>query len=313
MGTTWTNYSLAYDLESFTPDFVALNTLSIAVTVLILIHSAFCHKTKYNSVRVQTELASIAALIVGILFLILKYDGSASSTTDAFLFDFLYTGLFPLVIQLCDNYMFYSRLKAVTRVRIWKQRLIHLYIFLILSATWFPIYSIVPFFYDTNDADFVYYYFITLSIQVWGTVAFNFYFTFEFSMILRSISTGKASQTEALKRISMLRAIISFKSIIHCITSSLASLIYLYLPRVGNPVYVIMIVFTMHVLFNSKVERSVAHIGALCPTLLSVVFFSSTRICIAPSSLSGGNELKGYRDVSIEKVINYNTQEGMQS
>jgi hypothetical protein len=311
MGTTWTNYSLDYDIESFTPDYVAVNILSIGVTVLILIHSTLCHKTKYNSVRVQTELATIAALVAGILFLILKFNRNSSSTSDAFLFDFLYTGLFPLIIQLCDNYMFYSRLKAVTRVRIWKQRLIHLYIFLILSVTWFPIYSIVPFFYDTNAEKFAYYYFITLSIQVWGTVAYNFYFTFEFSMILRSISTGKASQTEALGRISTLRAIISFKSIIHCITSSLASLIYLYIPKVGNPVYVIMIVFAMHILFNSKVERSAVRIGALCPTLLSAVFFSTTRICIAPSSLSGGNELKGYRDVSIEKAINYNTQAEM--
>lgn len=301
MGTTWSNYSLDNDIGSFTPDYVAVNIVAIAISVLILVHSTYCHRTKYNSVRVQTELATIAALIAGILFLILKFHRT-SSTADAFLFDFLYIGLFPLIVQLCDNYMFYSRLRAVSQVRIWKQRLIHLYIFLILSVTWFPIYSIVPFFYDTNGVDFAYYYFITLSIQVWGTVAYNFYFTFEFSMILRSISTGKASQTEALRRISTLRAIISFKSIIHCITSSLASLVYLYFPEVGNPVYTILIICAMHILFNSKVEKSVVHIGALCPTLVSAVFFSSTRIFVAPSSVSGGNELKGYRDVSIEKA-----------
>ena len=303
MGTTWTRNSPNYEIEAFTPDYIAVNIASIAVSLLILIHSGFCHRFKYCLVRVQTELGTVAALIAGILFLVLKYSSKSTRTSNAFLFDFLYTGALPLIIQLCDNYMFYSRLKAVSRVRKWKQRLIHLYIFVILSMTWFPIYSLVPFFYDTNDVDFVYYYFITLSIQVWGTVAYNFYFTLEFSMVLRSISTGKASQTPALRRISNLRAIISVKSLIHCITSSLASLIYLYIPGVGNPVYVIMIVFVMHVLFNSKVERSVVHVSSLCPKLLSLVHFSTSRICIAPSSLSESHGLKGYRDISVDKFI----------
>ena len=299
MGAVWTSNSAAYSTDLFTEDYCGITYASVALGGLILIHGIFIHGRKYNSVRIQTDLASASAVISGLLFFPLKIYENPYSSQSLLIFDFFYVGFFPLVIQLCDNYMFYSRLMAVSKVPAWKRYAMHLYVILILSATWFPMYSIVPFFYDTNNAAIVENYFITLSVQVWGTVAYNFYFTIEFAIILRNINSGKASQTDTLKKSSKLRAIISIKSIIHCMASSLASLIYLYIPAVGNPIYVIMIISGMHILFNSRVEKYIILVSKCCPIFPSYLFHHSSQVFLSPSEATEMNGLKGYRDVSV--------------
>lgn len=298
MGATWTRNSLQYDLSTTSSNYINANYALIVISVVILSHSFSNHKRKCNIVRLQTEAGSLSAALAGALFLLLIHYDAALSDASVFLYDFLYICLFPLVIQLCDNHMFYSRLKSVSKIPLWKQRLIHIYILTVLSLTWAPFYSIVPFFYNTNSSDLTYVYLVTLSIQVWGTVAYNFYFTIEFSIILRAISTSKAAQTTALKRTANLRAIISVKSIIHCMTSSLASLIYLYIPGVGNPIYVIIIILGMHLLFNISVESHFTAKKSFCLTLLSNNIFSTTRTAVVPcDGICDG--LKRYRDVSL--------------
>ena len=299
MGAVWTSNSAAYSTDLLTEDYCGITYASVAVGGLILIHGIFIHGRKYNSVRIQTDLASASAVISGLLFFPLKVYKDPYSSQSLLIYDFFYVGFFPLVIQLCDNYMFYSRLMAVSKVPAWKRCAMHIYVVLILSATWFPMYSIVPFFYDTNSASVVNNYYITLGVQVWGTVAYNFYFTIEFAIILQNINSGKASQTDTLKKSSKLRALISVKSIIHCMSSSLASLIYLYIPAVGNPIYVIMIISGMHILFNSRVEKYILLVSKCCPTFPSYLFSHSSQVCLSPSEVSEINELKGYRDVSV--------------
>ena len=174
-----------------------------------------------------------------------------------------------------------------------------MYILTVLSLTWAPFYSVVPFFYNTNSSDLTYVYLVTLSIQVWGTVAYNFYFTLEFSIILRAISKSKAAQTPALQRTANLRATISVKSIIHCMTSSLASLIYLYIPGVGNPVYVIIIILGMHLLFNVSIEKQFMPVQSLYLKIVSNGILPISRNAVAPcDGICEG--LKRYRDISLK-------------
>ena len=299
MGATWTKNSLHFDLSSTSAAYVNANYTMIVVSVIILSHSFSNHRRKCSIVRLQTEVGSLSATFAGALFLLLLYYSESSIEVSVFLYDFLYIGLFPLVIQLCDNHMFYSRLKSVSKIPLWKQRLIHAYIITVLSLTWAPFYSIVPFFYDTNSSCLTYVYMVTLSIQVWGSVAYNFYFTLEFSIILRAISTSKAAQTATLQRTANLRAMISVKSIIHCMTSSLASLIYLYIPGVGNPIYVTIIILGMHLLFNVSVEKQFPLLQSVCLKILSNGIFPTSRNAVAPcDGICEG--LKRYRDISLK-------------
>ena len=299
MGANWTRNSLLFDLSATSSAYVDANYAMIVVSVIILSHSISNHRRKCSIVRLQTEVGSLSATFAGALFLLLYYCGS-SVEASVFLYDFLYMGFFPLVIQLCDNHMFYSRLKSVSKIPLWKQRLIHTYIIFVLSLTWAPFYSIVPFFYNTNSSNLTYVYLVTLSIQVWGTVAYNFYFTLEFSIILRAISASKAAQTAALQRTANLRAIISVKSIIHCMTSSIASLIYLYIPGVGNPIYVMIIILGMHLLFNISIEKQFPQLQSFCLKILSNGIFSTSWNAVAPSDgICEG--LKRYRDISLKQ------------
>ena len=299
MGAVWITNSFGYTPELFTVEFCGITYASIVVGGLILIHGLFLHGSKYNSVRIQTDLASASAMISGLLLFPLKTYPDPYNSQTLLIYDFFYLGLFPLVIQLCDNYMFYSRLIAISKVPNWKRYVFHIYVIIILSTTWFPVYSIIPFFYNTNETLFISYYFITLSVQVWGTVAYNFYFTMEFSKILHSINSGKASKTDALQRTARLRTIISIKSIIHCMSSSLASLIYLYLPAIGNPVYVIMIISAMHILFNAKIEKYIQVAIRCCPSLPTFLHYHNRRVFLSPSEMTEMNGLKIYRDVSV--------------
>ena len=300
MGATWTRNSLRFDLSETSSAYVNANYAMIVVSVIILSHSFSNHRRKCSIVRLQTEVGSLSATFAGALFLLLLHYCESSVEASVFLYDFLYIGFFPLVIQLCDNHMFYSRLKSVSKIPLWKQRLIHTYIIFVLSLTWAPFYSIVPFFYNTNSSNLTYVYLVTLSIQVWGTVAYNFYFTLEFSIILRAISASKAAQTTALQRTANLRAIISVKSIIHCMTSSIASLIYLYIPGVGNPIYVMTIILGMHLLFNISIEKEFPQFQSFCLKILSNGIFSTSWNAVAPSDgICEG--LKRYRDISLKQ------------
>ena len=291
MGTVWTQNSFVCDPTTFTDTLCNLVYATIIVSGCGLFHSYSLHRWRFNSVRIKSDLACLSTMLAGLLFIPVRFGGDTPSARSVIFYDFFYIGFFPLCIQLCDNYMFYYRLLAVTKVSPWRRTLFHLYITFVLSATWFPIYSIIPFFLDTNGDAVAYYYFITLSIQVWGTLAYNAYFTIEFSLILRSIRRGKANQTSALRRTANFRTMISIKSIIHCITSSTASMLYLFIPVIGNPIYLLMIILGMHLLFNAHIETYLIQIFSLSPDGLA-----SSQGLFMPSDLADAKELKDSRD-----------------
>ena len=102
--------------------------------------------------------------------------------------DLCYGYLFSAVIQLCDNYMFYSRLLVVTDLPRWHRQALQAYIWVVITATWLPANTIVPFFYNVNSASFQAIYAITRAVSCWGNVAYNVYFAVYFVFILRRIS-----------------------------------------------------------------------------------------------------------------------------
>ena len=161
---------------------------------------------KFDSVRCFADAANTAAFLCGIL--IISAHGS-NQLQGAVIFDFLANGLAVGTVQGCDNYLFYNRFLAVTKVPLWKKITINIYIILALFMTWIPAYIIVPFFYNVNDPNFTRVLVTTLAAQYWSTIAYNVYFTFEFGKILYDDYMGKATYSQAIK-------IISIKSIIHC-------------------------------------------------------------------------------------------------
>ena len=162
--------------------FYALCWINLAVSAAILVHSFLLHGGKYSSVRIQTDLAAVA----NIASIVSAIEALNHPTREywALLFDFCYNGIFNVIIQLCDNYMFYGRMLAVAKLPLWHRVLINMYIWIVMTCTWLPAQTIIPFFYDCNSDTFNTYFPITLAIDSWGNVVYNFYFTFHFLFIL---------------------------------------------------------------------------------------------------------------------------------
>ena len=162
--------------------FYALCWINLAVSAAILVHSWLLHGKKYSTVRIQIDLAALA----NIASIVAAVEALKHPTREywALLFDFCYNGVFNATIQLCDNYMFYFRMLAVAKLPLCHRLLINMYIWIVLICTWLPAQTIIPFFYNCNTDIFNTYFPITLAIDSWGNVAYNFYFTFHFLYIL---------------------------------------------------------------------------------------------------------------------------------
>jgi len=170
----------------------------------------------------------------------------------ALLYDFLFDGISFAAIQLSDNFLFLNRYKAVMKkISEWKENAIKCYIFIVLTMTWLPAYTIAPYFVDTNSTEFWAFYNVMLTIQGWGSIVFNFFFTFEFVMFLKRAHATNRLPTSADSRNKR----IAIKSIIHCMTSSGANFAANHNLVEGSLVYLIVIPAGLHFLFNSKIEN----------------------------------------------------------
>lgn len=225
----WEGNSLYFDENLINMEYLIVTYGIIVVSVFIICHSYQMHNGhRYTSIRIQTELSALSALVASILFLI--YKRHPTTFNSAVLVDFFANGFLNLVILLCDGYMFYYRLCAVIKVPKWKSDLVHSYIWIFIVLPWFPAYNLVPIFIDTNDPSFLKAYYISSTIVSANIVLYNVCITLEFTQILLSIyAPGIARSTKIavindVDRVElspplMKIKIVAIKSIGHCITS----------------------------------------------------------------------------------------------
>ena len=171
----WMDNSLQVKHEPFTTSFKALIYATLVLTILIFIHSNYIHYEKgYRCVRLCTEVGAVALMISSCLLLSKEMMGSEDPTNWVLSIDFFYYGVLTLLIQLCDNRMFYQTLKASTKINQKIRVSLCLYVIFILVLSWIPAYTVVPFFYDTNTEYFMYWKGIGVNIRTWGHILFNF-------------------------------------------------------------------------------------------------------------------------------------------
>jgi hypothetical protein len=238
--------------------FYQLTYVMMAIAGFIILHSFYLHRWKYNSVRIQTELGAVSAILSGVTSLLALQHPTRKNW--ALLWDFCYNGIFSLGVQLPDNYMFYYRLLAVVKIPWWHKALIHTFIWLVLICTWFPSQTIIPFFYNENSVYYNYLFNITLAIASWSILAYNFYFTIHFGWILYRVFERAKGNSTSMGPVLVLTSyritqVIAVKSIGHCITSSFGSLLLSYQPGINNVLYCMVIVVGMHFWFNYTNNR----------------------------------------------------------
>lgn len=179
----------------------------LPISGCMFIHSNYIYyRRRYNFVRILSECGALALIIASTLLIFddrnnHNYDndinGKKPSTDfvekkDLIIY-VLYGGLLTLLIQLSDNYMFFKRLSAVTRMNMKIRILLYSYICIFLVSSWVSVYVILPFFYDIDSQDYKYWNYIGTSIRAWGHVIYNCTLSFYFRkrVLRKGPGTGK--------------------------------------------------------------------------------------------------------------------------
>ena len=249
VGSTYTNFETLW----------ILCWTNVAVSGFVLVHSFLLHGFKYNSVRTQTDIAAAAS--ISSVIVLLRALQHPTRLQWAVLFDLFYNGVLSAVVQLCDAYMFYYRLMAVTKLSLTQRFLIQLYIWTLLILPWLPSQTVIPFFYNTNTPLYGHYSGILLNLVTVATILYNFYFTLRFMLILRSLlwkpTVGPSGVATPVSPLGLLMnnsivKVVALKSIGHCITSSVAAVTEspVFPPGINNVCFNLIIVVGMHFWFN---------------------------------------------------------------
>ena len=209
MVSTWENYSRNEG------DFVPSNIWEVAIvgivmSAYVLAHSGWKNRSTFKAVRVCTETCSLCCLLSCILTLVRRT--SPTSLGTAIIDDLLISGLLNWTCQLSDHIMFYLGFAAAKRyVHSWKKNLAIAYVAVVLSLSWVPTYTLCPFFVDTNSAVFTADYFVPgRLVLVWGKIAYNLVFSYEFVQILYRVHVKKSKQYSSTAQAISVKYIIHF-------------------------------------------------------------------------------------------------------
>jgi hypothetical protein len=253
-------FSLIFDAGRIDQSELIPGFFSIGLGVIILIHSAFINKNKMHSVRFSSDFAAVNMILYAVFLLIAYYR--PNKTKGVICFNVFCTGIYLSSIQLCDAYLFYNRLLAVTNVPKWKKYFTFFYLSVLVFGPYYSVFLWLPLFYDFNSDGYK----LSSSLRVLNTVgyiAYEIYFLFEFIYVLYKIY-GEENYSSGSPNQAIL--IIIIKSLAHFVTSIASNLISIYSVFLfSNPeiiegvvkgvfLYNMAICFGIHFFFNFKCE-----------------------------------------------------------
>ena len=194
------------------PNVWVVAVVGVLMSVYVLAHSGWKNRLTFKAVRICTETCTLCCLFSSILVLVNRSVNTPLSTV--IVDDLFVTGLLNWVCQLSDHAMFYLGFAAAKRyVHAWKKYSAIAYVVIILSLTWVPIYTICPFFVDTNSDAFASWYYTPGRLAlVWGKIVYNLVLSYEFVQILYRVHVKKSKQYSSTAQA------ISIKYIIHFLT-----------------------------------------------------------------------------------------------
>jgi hypothetical protein len=201
-------------------------------------------------VRFASDVSAACAVIFSVMYLISSYH--VNRTKTALAWDFCAYGICSLGIQLTDAYTFLNRYRAVTQISKWKLWLTHLYIVLVIVLPNYSTVFFLPLFLDMNSTFGAYFGLYVFIIVLWGTIGYNLYFTAEFLYLAHHLNKKQEAFTDNLNVLKW----ITYKSLIHCATSSIANLLLYWYLSFDAIMFNMVIVFGIHFLFNYKIENS---------------------------------------------------------
>lgn len=207
---------------------------------ILFIHFFFC--------RFVSDSAACCCIGQAATYLISAHRQNLTKT--AICWNLFGNGVFGDGMQLLDTLLFISRYRAVTTMSNLKLWLTCLWIGIVILLPYYSTVTFLPLFINTNAVpEFNTYAFFVTSF---GTILYNVYYTYEFTVLMYGYIKNMITHSDTLKMIVI-------KSLIHCITSSIAnSLLYCsgtYLTfYFDSMIFNMMILSGIHFLFNFKIE-----------------------------------------------------------
>ena len=244
----WVKNSVVVLVADDAPFIIALYALGI-VAVLIILHSFYINGFSSGKVRICTDIAAYATIIQVVSFLICSQG--CSSRSSAYLLDVLTNAIAGGICQFCDNYMVFNRYSAIVpNVSDRHKWGAVFYVFTFMYLSWIPFYTILPLFYDMNrDSLTEVIFFLAIIPYFVGYVLFDIFYT---GLVVIKLYELMAPAI-VTARDSRLR-IIAVKAIIHNVLSAAAIAAYSFWPVYGILMFNVCIMFSLHFLFNWKVE-----------------------------------------------------------
>jgi hypothetical protein len=202
----------------------------------------------WTSIRFKTEFAALASVVSFIVLLCIVYGPYRASKTAWVVGLFFMTGMRAVVIQLCDLFVFYDRLKIVVRMPKLLDYFIHGYIFAIVFVPYLMGFVVGPFLVDTNTPSFKLLYYRVLVSCLVGSIIFNTAVSFKFVAILTNLYSR--SNHDVKSGTWTVLASIARRSILHAILSNIGLVAFCVTPTYGTGFYYLLSILSMHFLFN---------------------------------------------------------------
>ena len=243
-------------------DFTKLLYFEIAISGAIILHSWTINKWKFRILRACTEISAFCTILQAALYLYCTdtnasddYSGnSCSIRVSAYLFDVLGEGVASTVIQICDNFVVFHRYVVLTNDNSLVHRIFLLaFVIVILFGTYWPFYTVFPWFMNMNTAsntELV----ITYLAQYVLFPAYAFYDLFYSLLVLRKLWKLMHNSIHNSERQESFQ-ILAFKTIVHNLLSIGAIGSFCFYISYGIITYNVVLTCAMHFCFNWKFEK----------------------------------------------------------
>ena len=255
IGDTWVANSLSTDASSYI-SYMALVYAMLILSIVLLIHSRNINYLKrYNLVRFCTEAGAMILILSSCLLIADKMMSSGSyQEREMILIDLFFCGIVTTLLRLLDSYTFYSRLKAVIKLKRRAKVTIHIFVLLVSVCSWLPFYTIVPFLYDTNSEYLMNWKLIADIIWILGNI--SLYTVLSAPLIIHFFNGQRRLFSNCgftfLPVFADRRTSICFESCAHYTTSVLATIGYSVSRNiVGVLICDLITILALHFIFNN--------------------------------------------------------------
>jgi hypothetical protein len=257
VGNNWFEHSEALEFDP-DPTFMSVLYGTVALCCFVLIHSYVINGNKMKPIRVASDCAALSTILQSIC--IVNCLGGCGTRKSAILINLLANAIFNGTVQICDNYVTFSRYAMIAgKVSRAHKIAVSLYLFFLMYVTWWPYFTVVPFFVDMNsNLVAIQSLKIMYLILYISYIVFDVFYTGLCIHLLWRHQTNLGSMSLGLDGYTTL----AIRACIHNVMSIAGMTVSLWLFPLGMFLQNILIVVALHFVLNWKPKfRCCQHIG----------------------------------------------------